>query len=414
MLNTVFLNPYIYAGFDAEYARYLSLYELPGRAAIPKAVTTTGLGGVAGVTGPLFLLAPLGLLALIWPAGRQLWLATLLFGCVYPLNIGTRFLIPILPFVSLAMALVFARVKWLAAAAAAAHAILSFPPMVTLYAHPNAWRILEAPWRAALRFEPEAPYIRRRLAQYGAVRMIDKHVPPGERVFAFNQMPEAYTGHEIVTRYQSAFGNLLGSILWTPVFEDMHPTSQIWFRWEQRPLRRVRIFQTASHPTDYWSIAELHLYRGTAELPRAAQWRIRAWPNPWDAQLAFDHSPATRWSTQQPLYPGMYIEVDFGRDEIVSAARIDASHDQYGIRLALDGRYPNGHWQALSDAQQFVNAPPLPMLRKAATQELKLRGIRYLLIGDGDHEAADYRELAADWGIAEVDSDGAYRLYRIE
>jgi hypothetical protein len=414
LLNQVFHNPYLHAGFDAEYARYLRLYDLDGYGDLPKAVTMSGAGGVAGVTGPLFLLAPLGLGALLWPAGRQILLAAVVFGSAYPMNIGTRFLIPAMPFVALAMALVFTRVRFLAPAVAVTHAVFSFPPLVTTYAHPNAWRIQEIPWRAALRAEPEEEFLNRRLRLYGAARMIDRHVPPGERVFAFDGVAEAYTSPEIVTRYQSAFGTLIGSILWTPVLTDTQPTWHVWFRWEERPLRRIRIFQTASHTTDFWSIGEFRVFRGARELPRRPEWRIRAWPNPWEAQLAFDNSPVTRWNTQQPLFPGMFMEVDFGRDEIVSAVRLDCSHDQYGVRLRLDGRYPNGHWQALSNRDSDENGPPIPNLRREATREAKRRGIRYLLIGDNDHEAGDYRDLPDQWGMTQLDEHSGYRLYRIE
>ncbi len=45
--------------------------------------------------------------------GRQLLFAGLLFVSTYFSNIGTRFLIPMVPFVSLAMALAVANLPWL-------------------------------------------------------------------------------------------------------------------------------------------------------------------------------------------------------------------------------------------------------------------------------------------------------------
>jgi hypothetical protein len=414
MLNTVFVNPYMHAGFDREYASFLRLYELKSRWEIPKAVTTTGLGGVAGVTGPLFLLAPAGLLALRVPQGRQLWAAAAVFGLAYPFNIGTRFLLPVLPFVSLAMALVLTRYRWLGFGIAVVHAVISWPSLVPKYAHPDSWRIGEIPWKAALRLEPEDAYLARRVPSYGIAKLIDQHVPPGERVFSFGGVAEAYTSREIVSRYQSALGKNIGVLLWTPVIPDYHPTWQHWFRWGPRLLRRVRVFQTAYHPTDYWSIAEFRLFHAGKELPRRPEWRLRAWPNSFEVQYAFDNSLMTRWSTWQPLFTGMYVEVDFGRDEMVDSALLQMSHDQYGIELKLDGRYPNGHWQALSGGEhpQDVEAPR--GMRRTVTQEVKSLGIRYLLIQDTDHEAADYRDAAPAWGLTQLAEDRAFRLYRID
>jgi len=60
--NRQFPNPYITAGFEDMYRRMLTLYDLKSRWEIPMQVTT--FGQVSGLLGPVFLLAPLGLLAL--------------------------------------------------------------------------------------------------------------------------------------------------------------------------------------------------------------------------------------------------------------------------------------------------------------------------------------------------------------
>ena len=65
--NAVFPNPYVTVGFEREYAAYFRIYELASRWQIPMAVTVHGQ--LAGVIGPLFLLAPVALLALA-PPGR--------------------------------------------------------------------------------------------------------------------------------------------------------------------------------------------------------------------------------------------------------------------------------------------------------------------------------------------------------
>jgi hypothetical protein len=276
------------------------------------------------------------------------------------------------------------------------------------------WRIAEIPWKAALRRESEEGFLNRRLNSYGAARLIDRYVPAGERVFAFNGTAEAYTSREVVARYQSAFGKVIGAILWTPVFADYHPTWQLGFHWPPQPLRRIRILQSEKHATDFWSIAEFRVLHGGKELPRRPEWRLRAWPNPFEVGYAFDNSRMTRWSTWQALFPGMYIEIDFGRPETVDAVLLEASHDQYGIRLKLDGRLPDGTWMALSDGDPPADIEPFPSMRRNATRDVKALGIRHLLIADNDPAAGDYRDRAAEWGLKQLFEHRGLRLYRIE
>ena len=56
-----------------------------------------------GIFGPVFLLVPLALLALRFKSGRRLLLAGLVFAMPAYLNVGTRFLIPAAPFLTLAL-----------------------------------------------------------------------------------------------------------------------------------------------------------------------------------------------------------------------------------------------------------------------------------------------------------------------
>src|SRR5207237_9356327 len=100
----VFPNPYIHISFEEEYAQHMRHYGLKSDREIPLEVTVRG-GALCGFLGPIFLLSPLALLALRLPQGRTLLLAALVFLIPYTANIGTRFLIPALPFVTLAMGL---------------------------------------------------------------------------------------------------------------------------------------------------------------------------------------------------------------------------------------------------------------------------------------------------------------------
>ena len=101
--NEIFHNPYVTTSFENGFRHDLATYDLASRWMIPWAVTTSGK--LAGVLGPVFLLAPIALLSLRRREGRQLLLAAGVFGATYAGNIGARFLIAPLPFVALAMML---------------------------------------------------------------------------------------------------------------------------------------------------------------------------------------------------------------------------------------------------------------------------------------------------------------------
>ena len=257
--NRQFPNPYVMAGFEDSYRRLMAMYQLKSRWEIPMEATV--YGSLSGLLGPVFLLAPLGLLALRRREGRQLWLAALVFGVNYFSNIATRFLIPPLPFVALAMTLgLSAMLPQLAVAAAMVSAVLSWPSMIPRYSHADAWRLLKIPWRDALRLRPEEGYLETHLTYYGVDRMIERATAPGSTVFTFVPVPEAYTSRHIRVAYQSAANQIAGKILLTAVAPEYAPTWRLRFRFPRQTLRGVRVVQT-NRGEDTWSIHEFRIYR---------------------------------------------------------------------------------------------------------------------------------------------------------
>src|SRR5262249_20079767 len=111
--NQIFSNPFFYVSTEQEFARNMA--SLAGLHAWqwPYEFTVRG-ARTQGFVGPIFLLAPLGLLALRWPAGRRLLGASVFFSAIGFANIGARFLFPALLFLSLALALVLARNRYVA------------------------------------------------------------------------------------------------------------------------------------------------------------------------------------------------------------------------------------------------------------------------------------------------------------
>lgn len=201
--NRVFANPHVRVELEDEYRTAMKRFggHNPGPGT---ALELTVKGGqLQGVVGPLFLLAPLAFLG-SW----RVALAGVYFALPWTQNIGTRFLIPALPFFAYALSLLLARIPWGAVLAAIAHAVSVWPPVLTMYCTPWCWRLEEFPWRAALRIEPEEAYIARRIPEtYPIVQMINERTAPGTRVYTALPLPDAYCARTVLLDYTSGLSN---------------------------------------------------------------------------------------------------------------------------------------------------------------------------------------------------------------
>jgi hypothetical protein len=408
----MFPSPYVHISFEDSWRRFLGNYDLTSHWQIPLEVTVKG-GQLDGFLGPLFLLTPLALLALRFREGRQLLLAGLLFGSTYFGNIGTRFLIPVVPFVSLALALAMANLPWLLFALVAANAVACWPDMYLTYCTDGAWRIEGVPIQAALRLQSEDAYLSQD-PDYKIVRMMGRVVPPGGRIFAIGQNGTSYLPRELLIGYRSAANEVLQDILWTPVVAGFQPVRTMKFDFPVREFRKLRVVLKGSEPVVQWSMAELRIFDGANELPRDPGWRLTAHPNAWEVQLAFDNSPVTRWRSWQPASPGMYVEVDFPRPQRATSVAVESSWDMVNTKIALEGMGTDGRWTTVSDHPAISAQSIRTSLRMAATAELKARGIQYVLIRSGDYGADDFFRYPAAWGLSLAGQEGSARLYRIQ
>jgi hypothetical protein len=411
LANRTFPNPYVHISFEDEWRRSLSTYDLTSRRQIPLDVTVKG-AQLDGFLGPLFLLTPLALLALRFREGRQLLLAGLLFGSTYFGNISTRFLILIVPFVSLALALAIANLPWLLFALLVANIIACWPSMYRTYCDPYAWRLEQAPVAAALRLQSDDVYLSQD-PDYKIVRMMGRVVPPGDRIFAIGQGGRSYLPRELLTGYQSAANEVMQDIVWTAMFQGYQPALSLKFDFPKRELRKLRVVLKGSETDSQWSIAELRIFDGSNELPRDPGWRLTAHPNPWDVQLAFDNSPVTRWRSWQPASAGMFMEVDFPRPQSASSVVVESCYDKVNTKIVLEAMGTDGQWTTVSDHPTLSTHPIRASLRMAATAELKARGIRYIWIRAGDPGADDFLRYPAAWGLTLAGQEGGGRLYRI-
>ena len=403
--NSVFRNPYVHVAFEEDYRAYLRTYDLrASRWEIPLEVTVRGQA-LCGLLGPVFLLAPIGLLAWRLSHGARLVIAALVFGSVYASNIGTRFLLMTLPFIALAMSSVLARFPALLALTVALHAVTSWPDLMKLYCHPYAWRLDRVQWKAALRLESEDGFLTRKWPTYTVARMIDALTPEPALIFSFAQTAEAYCTREIMVSFQSAEGTVLRNSLWTPLIVDMQPTRHLNFTFPEKRVRRARLIQTANNSNDHFAVHELRFFLRGRELPRAPEWRLRAWPNPWDVQNAFDASPVTRWSSWERLKPGMFVEVDFGAEQAVDRVVVESSPETAQSRMRLD---------FAPDANPVEVEAPAPLgLRREAIEVLRTRGITHLLVNDNDFGTTDYFERRDEWGLTLVGERAGSRLYAL-
>ena len=108
--NRFFPNPYMHIRMEEIYRTMMRRYAIENYWRIPWELTVRG-GILQGLLGPIFLLAPIAIWALRSRVGRAILFAALVFGVSYSTNIGTRFLIPALPFIALAMALAATSVR---------------------------------------------------------------------------------------------------------------------------------------------------------------------------------------------------------------------------------------------------------------------------------------------------------------
>ncbi len=411
----LFPSPIVHPSFVAQWSKQLRTYNLTSYWELPGQVTVRA-DAFPSFIGPVFLLTSLILLGLKRPVVRALALASLVFGASFFANLDARFLLPALPFVSLAIGIVVASWNPLAAALVLVlHAVLSLPMVTPQYANEYSWRLPpEVPWSGALRIVPEDTWLLQHTPGYAADRMIERLVPANEPVFSTFAVTEAYTSRKIEVGYESAQGEVMQDFLFTAITPDLQPSLTAEFSFPERAVRKLRVVQTAPAATQQWSVAEFRVLRKGGEIPRSTSWRIRASPNPWDAPLAFDNSLVTRWRSWDVARPGMFVEIDFPSPVSLDAAQLRVSPDESQTNMRLEGTVDSGSWTVLSPAAKIVPRPLTYMLRPEASAQLKRRGFHYLLVNSDNYGAGDIARNAGVWGLRLLDEQGGARLYAIQ
>jgi dolichyl-phosphate-mannose-protein mannosyltransferase len=410
--NRWFPNENFHIASETRLLRQLRSYQGLTTAEAPLELTVRG-ELLRGLTGPVFLLVPLGLLALRRRPGRVAAGMAVFMAAPWFLNVGTRFLLPALPWLAFLIAAALPRP--LALACVVLHAVTSWPAVIAQYEDEGAWRLRGFPLRAALRIEPEQEYLRRNLWAYRLAEMIEKNTKPGARILDLVGAPGAYITHELVGVWQSALGDRLGDALALAAYQERGSLEQMDVAWPEQPVRALR-FRSVDGPPDNWGIHEVRLSRDWETIRSSTRWELEALPNVWEAPLAFDGSIATRWALWEPPRPGMYLAVDFGRPQPLTHVTIVTTRLNGGTKVEIEAMRPDGAWVALGGRPLVTPYPPIN-LRPLAARAVRRKGVRYILarISNTGHGITG-RALAShtqDWGVERVASVDEVTLYHI-
>jgi hypothetical protein len=408
--NTLFPNPYVHVSFEKQYLSNLRNYHLTGWFQAPAELTVRG-ERLQGFVGPIFLLLPIALLSLRREEGRRLLLAGAVFAAPWFLNIGTRFLIPALPPLAMALALSLSSLGPLLPAVALLHAFLSWYATPFKYFDSYAPRLASFPLRAALRIEPEDAYLARMSSGYLVDRLIEREVPPGEKIFSFDAVPEAWTSRQILIAYYSAENEVLQDTLWNAMLPRQCPVRALDLCFPARRLKGLRAIQDAPTDGGMWQISEFQIFSGNTQVLPDAGWDFHADTNPWDVPLAFDRSLVTRWQSWRPAARGMSLGVRFSEPLRIDQVRLLTTEDAFSPRIRLQGLDEFGNWATLPAQPSISSIHVTENLRMAATRALLDKGIRYMLVSPEAMGANEFYANGAAWGIQPVGESNGTRLY---
>jgi len=368
-----------------------------------------------GTFGPLLLALPIGLWALRRPAGRLTWAAAVLLALPWYFDTGARFLMPAIACAALSLGMALPRpAAW---AAIAVQAVLCWPNVMNWREgqQSHTWRLNEFPIAAALRITPESEYVAPRVESYSLARLIERETPPGAKILALTDVADAYSTRDIRVWWQSAEADRLADSLRAAAFAREGGLFVWKAEWPPESVGTLRVSVPAASAAEF-DIADLRLYSGTDPVFRDHEgWRIRAWPNQWEAPLALDGNLLTRWRSRQPVDAGMYLQILFDRPRTISAAVL-FSHASRPGAIEFSGWSAGTHPHRLGIAKGV----PLPMeyLRLEAGLALRGAGYRYLLAPTGGGGYAPIGNAItgqeAAWGFVPAGYAGRFRLFRVK
>ncbi len=400
VFNRLFPNPYIHIAFEQELQE--SMRHFNGASigwTTPWELTVRG-GLLQGTLGPAFLLAPIAILALREARGRRLLAASAVFALPWLTNIGTRFLIPALPFLALAMGIALASRPRVAMLIVVLNAMACWPAILGLYCAPYCWRLTRFPIAAALRIMPQQQFLETYAPEVRFARLLQDSVPPSGVVYTAQPIMMSYTDRTVLLNWESARAQRVADQLATVIDPALQPSTQV--RFDYPPIVGSRLRVVATGPAPSWTVNEI----GNSPV------RVTAEPNRWDAPLAADGLLITAWRSWQSVERGMCIEAEFKSGESDSFAFRTRDARQLPP-LRLDIQMADGAWRSTGSRPAIEAGLPMPDLRAEAAEALRREGVTHLLIHDDEPLGPEIRDHQHEWN---VHSDGEalpLRLYRV-
>jgi hypothetical protein len=369
---------------------------------------------LTGTFGPLFLALPIGLIALRRREGRLLWAAALLLALPWLSNTGARFLMPAVALAAITLGMALPRpAAW---AAIAIQAVLCWPHVLDTWETRYSFRLHGFPLAAAVGAESEAEYCKRTFEEYNVARMIQRATPPDSRTLALLSVASAYLDREVAVTWQSAEADQLLDTLRLATVYSTTPTFDWKAVWEERAVRAVRFRMPVGYRGE-WDINEVQLYSGEDRVFNSPQWTLGGWPNRWELPLAFDGNMATRWRTWETVRAGMYLDVEFGNPQRLTAAVLVTHTAAFRVPLEVYGLDVQGRWHLLSNTPQAIPRAPQD-IRLEASRAIKRAGFRYLLVPTGAGGNAPIGNILVghetEWGMERVGEAGRFYLFRVK
>ena len=407
MGNALFPNPYVHADFEAGFRQYLAHYE--GLSLSPSLFLETTVRGFLsqGVIGPIYLLFPLAVIVLvakkqyIWPAATVVMLA------VYPMNLGTRFLQPALPFAALAIAAgIAARTPRLIVPAAILAAVTTWPSVVNLYVQPYAQR-LRAPTLATIFHRPSrSAWLKQRLGDYRMIQYLNAHVSPDAQVLSQSGLPILYVRPTIRVWYESAENERLRDVLVVGLQPETHAPAQL----QLTPTAAITATQFQLRPEQVspdaqWSVSEVKLRTDEAAAPTSI-----CVPNPFDCSLIQDGNPVTLWRNWEPLPAAAHIDLNFGQPVTLSAVEIACPKAALRSGFRLEGCRDSDCRPVPTVTE--IREPDLNRAGEFLIRELRRVRVEYVLIEDAGLNASMEKLVSAGL-FKELFADGGSKLFQI-